>query len=274
MTTHRTPPAAPKRAPELRLPYPLLEYLYTLPGDYVKITVRLLQRAQWVPGVTPSGLALDAGEILISFRSRVLWDAITLRGVSEDGRVSLLRRVLDRLTRDGFVATRSALDTDTPGDTPRSTRRDTPATIVRFLNFRDNLWPGNVDATREAAHGATRRSDTILAVDPTNPDPHLRTASRPQALRAVPSLPPGQHDSCAIWRDVADDLRRSIRAEVYDRWFAPLTATQTGDELVLQAPNRFHQAFVEDNFRGVLEQRLAGSAQAALRVRITTAMVA
>ncbi|MGB8932393.1 MAG: DnaA N-terminal domain-containing protein [Anaeromyxobacteraceae bacterium] len=275
MTTHRTPPAAPKRAPELRLPYPLIDYLNTLPGDYVKITVRLLQLAQWVPGVAPSGLVLDAGELVMSLRFRGLWDAVVLdREVTEAGRVSLLRRVLRRLERDGLVATRAASSADTPNDTPRSTRRDTPATIVRFLKFRDNLWPGNVDATRQAAHGAAHRSDTILAVDPTNPDPHLRTASRPQPLRAVPSLPPEQQDSCAVWRDVTEDLRRSIRAEVYDRWFAPLTATQTGDELVLEAPNRFHQAFVEDNFRGFLEQRLAGSAQAALRVRITTAMVA
>ncbi|MGB8932411.1 MAG: hypothetical protein WCC48_14305 [Anaeromyxobacteraceae bacterium] len=40
----------PKRAPELRLPYPFLEYLLQLPGDYAKLVLRLLQRAQWTPG--------------------------------------------------------------------------------------------------------------------------------------------------------------------------------------------------------------------------------
>jgi chromosomal replication initiation ATPase DnaA len=66
-----------------------------------------------------------------------------------------------------------------------------------------------------------------------------------------------------------------IRPELYERWFAPLKASRNGDELLLLAPNRFHQAFVEDNYRGFLEQRLAAVGHAAaLRVRVETALVA
>lgn len=269
-----TSPSQPKRAPELRLPYPLLDYLHTLPGDWVKVILRLLQRAQWIPGVTPSGLALDAGEILISFRSGVLWDAVAPRGVSEDGCASLLRRVLDRLTRDGFVATRKAGDADTTKDTPRSTRRDTPATIVRFLKFRDNLWPGNADATRPAAHGTAHRSDTILAVDPANPDLASRGSPSRREPAAVPSAESQAPESSPTWRDLVEVLRRTVRPEIYERWFAPLSATEHGDELLLLAPNRFHQAFVEDNYRSFLEQQLSSGTHSLRRVRVATAMAA
>jgi hypothetical protein len=44
-----------------------------LPGDYAKTTLPLLQRAQWVPVVTQTGVLLDAGEVLLSLRSRDLW---------------------------------------------------------------------------------------------------------------------------------------------------------------------------------------------------------
>jgi hypothetical protein len=259
--------ATPKRAPELRLPYPLLEYLFQLPDAYAKLVLRLLQRAQWTAGTTQEGLLLDAGEVLISLRSDDIWGAISLdRRLNENGRVSLLRRVLRRLASDGYIALRPAHQRGTrPG-----TRRDTPATVVRFLKFRDNLWPANTDATRGTTQGATRRIGTILAVDLADPFPASRIAppARPQAGEAT----------CDIWGEIAQELRSTVRPELYERWFAPLKATQVGDELLLQAPNRFHQAFVEDNYRAFLEQRLAAVGHAArgtgLRVRVETALVA
>lgn len=164
----------PKRAPELRLPYPLLEYLQALKGDYMKLALRLLQRAQWKAGVTETGIAVDAGEVLISLRSHDVWDAVRLdRRLSEAGRVSLMRRVLDRLERDGIVATRPARRTDTPGATQSGTSNETPPTVVRFLKFRDNLWPGNQDSakgpTRGTTHGAAHRPDPIPTSKPATP---------------------------------------------------------------------------------------------------------
>lgn len=50
----------PRRAPELRLPYPLLEYLLRLPGDYANLALRLVQRAQWAPTVSQTGVPIDA----------------------------------------------------------------------------------------------------------------------------------------------------------------------------------------------------------------------
>ena len=164
----------PKRVPELRLPYPLLEYLQALKGDYLKLTLRLLQRAQWKPGTAETGLAIDAGEVLISLRSRDVWDAVRLdRQLGEAGRVSLMRRVLGRLERDGIIATRPAHRIDTPSGARSGTSSETPPTIVRFLKYRDNLWPGNQDATQEStrvsAQGAAHPSDPIPANKPTTP---------------------------------------------------------------------------------------------------------
>jgi hypothetical protein len=174
MTAFRPSTPGERRVPELRPPFPFLEYLLQLPGDYAKLTLRLLQRSQWVPGVARHGVPVDAGEVLVSMRSRDLWGAVRLdREVGEAGRVSLLRRVLRRLERDGLAATRAAQRSDTPADTGRATRRDTPATIVRFLKYRDILWPAAADTTREATQGAarasTQKADTIPSRDPAVP---------------------------------------------------------------------------------------------------------
>jgi hypothetical protein len=176
-----------RRAPELRLPYPLLEYLLELPGDYAKLTLRLLQRAQWVPVVTQTGVHLDAGEVLLSLRSRDLWGAVVLdRQVDEAGRVSLLRRVLSRLDLDGFAVKRAAHDSDTPEGARSGTRRDTPATVVRFLKYRSSLWPANAGATHGTAHdpthGTTHQTDTIPSRDPATSAAQREAASDTTAL--------------------------------------------------------------------------------------------
>ena len=383
MTARSSGPREPRRVPELRLPYLLLEYLLKLPGDYAKLALRLLQRAQWVQVVTQTGVALDAGEVLLSLRSRDLWDAIELdREVDEAGRVSLLRRVLGRLERDGVAAIRAAHDLDTPHGTRTGTRRDTPATVVRFLKFRDSLWPARGDAAHETAHGAARGAthqfDTILSrEDPAVPafqsDPVERraTAARepgqsprigevravlavaasafaevvgrpyqhahPQAVKADPraaagllarpgvdleaietawrealvrrELPrvetladlaqhwgrlgpkPGAHtqastrpapspvdapSSCPEWTALARNLRQRLRPDLFEQWFAGLTAAVDGEALVLHATDDFHRAFLEDRYAAFITEELdravcaAGGSPRRLGLRITS----
>ncbi len=75
-----------------------------------------------------------------------------------------------------------------------------------------------------------------------------------------------------VWTEISRGLRETLRPDLYDRWFAPLEASRSDDELLLRAPNPFHRAFVEDNYRALLEQRLAATAAAfgaaGLRLRI------
>jgi hypothetical protein len=150
-----------------------------------------------VPVVTKTGVVLDAGEVLLSLRSRDVWDAVQLdREVDEAGRVSLLRRVLCRLTRDGVALTRAAHDLDTQKGTRPSTRRDTPATVIRFLRFRDSLWPASTDAThgtaRASARDAAHETDTIPSRDPAVPafqrDPLLDEADAGVAREQNPRI--------------------------------------------------------------------------------------
>lgn len=162
---------AARRPPALHLPYPFLDYVLSLPGDHAKLILRLLQLAQWRPGVTPDGTPLDAGEVLISYRSRRIWDRVELdRDVHESGRVSLIRRLLHRLERDGFAEVKPAQRTDTRSGPGTGARSDTPATIVRFLKNRDILWPTSSGATHQtaqaAAQGRAHPGDTIPAVEP------------------------------------------------------------------------------------------------------------
>lgn len=203
----------PRRAPELRIPYPLLEYVYGLPGDYAKLLLRLLQRAQWVP-TQVRGLHIDAGEVLFSLRSPDVWGPVQLdrdRDLTEDGRVSLLRRLLSRLERDGIILVRTARGSDTQSDTRIDARRDTPATIIRFLKFRDSLWPGNVDATRATTHGPTRTAaqvrDTIPSKKPADPTTEREGAARPADLPRERSMSQVPHVS-----DVRDLLARTAAA--------------------------------------------------------------
>jgi hypothetical protein len=367
-------PGRPRRAPELRLPYPFLEYLLELPGDYAKLTLRLLQRAQWVPSMAPDGVSVDAGETLLSLRSRDVWSAVRLdRDVDEAGRVSLLRRVLQRLDRDGFVAIRPAHGANTGARTGRGARRDTPATIVRFLKYRDSLWPANVDATHgttlASTHGAAQPCDTIPSDNPALPAPPgespreavaegggpriadvravlamaasafeevtgaryqhaqaqairadrraaaellatatptdvemvwrwalrqpqwprietladlsqhwARVSARALAVRASgePARTVEPNDgTCGLWDALASDLRRRLRPDLFDRWFAPLKAYVEDGELVVVAPDRFHRSFLEDNYQVLLDEQLgaanvaAAPSARAVRARIT-----
>jgi hypothetical protein len=163
----------PKRVPELRLPYPLLEDLLKMKGPHAKLGLRLMQLAGWKAKVTPDGIELDAGELLLALRSRAFWAPIEPdTKLTEAGRVSLLRRALERLERDGIISVRPARRTGTASGTSSNTPTDTPPTIVRFLKYRDILWPANGDATqgptRQPTREPTHDTDTIPANNPTH----------------------------------------------------------------------------------------------------------
>ncbi len=349
---------AGKRVPELRMPYPLLEEVLFLPGDYLKILLRLMQLAAWKP-TEVDGVRLDAGETLIAYRSPALWNHLSLgperRNLSETGRVALMARAVRRLREAGLIETRSARPTATKSATGRATQPTTAPTIVRFMKFRDILWPGNVDATRGAQRDAQRDapqgSDTIPSEDPSDPSASRERADAPGGGARTPPAPalaevtafqerlaaaflevkgatyehadPGVEaaDRLAaehllqtsttpdrvleVWRSairrrvyprihtIADLARHwaalappaeaptcgngaqrkpgvtpkpsgpeagflemlgsRVRTDIYARWIVPLHASSSGDELELTAPDQFHQAFLDDNYRPLLE---------------------
>ncbi len=184
------------RVSALHLPAPLLEYLYALPGDYLKITLRLLQRAKWVRGPTDDGIELDAGEVLISSRSEKLWGSLRFdrrdgRELTEDGRRALVRRALERLEHDGKVARRPAHPRGPPSGPPSGPRGPAhPPTIAKWLVYRDILWPANVDAAhppdQKPAHLPAHPRGPILASVPDPPvvQPAAAAAEAPAAAAA------------------------------------------------------------------------------------------
>jgi hypothetical protein len=135
-----------------------------LPGDYLKIVLRLVQLANWKRSVTPNGVELDAGEALISLRSSRFWDGVELdRDLSDEARMALLRRVIARLERDGYAKRRPARCSGTGFGTPRPSASGTPATIIRFLRFRDVLWPSNSDSAHTPEVAAAQHAAQALA---------------------------------------------------------------------------------------------------------------
>lgn len=144
--------------PFLAMPYPLDEALDALPGDYGKIARRLLRAARWTRGEV-DGVQLDAGEALISERSEKLWGGLVLdREVSPAGRRALIRRVLERLERDGIAVTRAAHGGG-PGNGPRNGPRNGPSpTVVRFVKFRAILWPSSAETAQETAQGPAQET--------------------------------------------------------------------------------------------------------------------
>jgi chromosomal replication initiator protein len=60
------------------------------------------------------------------------------------------------------------------------------------------------------------------------------------------------HDA---WARIDSFLRTRLRADLYDRWFAPLRPLSLGDgKLQIGAPDKFHRDFVEDNYRAWFEE--------------------
>lgn len=80
----------------LRVSKRLLDVLLQLPGDRLKMTLRLLKRARWVPSSTEQGAPL---ELQFHLRVEELWEAILLdRDAVRD--VAGYRQVLDQLEQD------------------------------------------------------------------------------------------------------------------------------------------------------------------------------
>jgi hypothetical protein len=183
-----------RRPPHLALPYPLSEYLEEkLSGDYAKITMRLLRAAQWERGRSRCGrYELDAGEALIEERSDKLWGSIALdRNVSAAGRRALVRRVLERLEADGIIACRRAAQGSGPKSGPMNgPRRGPTPTVVRFLKFREILWPTSVETAQDSAQETARKTPQargpILPVSP--PGPSAAAAAREDDAAEYPAL--------------------------------------------------------------------------------------
>ena len=57
------------------------------------------------------------------------------------------------------------------------------------------------------------------------------------------------------WARIEAHLRTRLRADLFERWFAPLRATGLdGDRLEVSAPDKFHRDFVDDNYRGFFDE--------------------
>lgn len=187
----------PRRPPALFMPYPLDEYLDALPGDYGKVARKLLRAARWTRGRV-GGIELDAGESLIDERSEALWGGLALdRDVKGAGRRALVRRVLERLERDGIV-TRRAAHARGPGSSPRNGPRNGPSpTVVRFMKFRGILWPAGADSAQETAQGpaqeTAQRFGPVLPEETPDP-PEQQTLAVPAG--AAPAPPPVMRLPC------------------------------------------------------------------------------
>lgn len=162
--------------PFIAMPYPLDEYLDQLDRDYERITKRLLRAANWERGPSPCGrYELDAGEALIDERSEKLWGSLRLeRVVKASGRRSLVHRVLEKLERDGWIDARPANQGNEPGSEPKNGPRNGPIpTRVRWLKYRDILWPASVRSNQtsdqETDHDSDRRNAPILPASPPAP---------------------------------------------------------------------------------------------------------
>lgn len=185
--------------PFLALPYPFDEYLDALPGDYGKVARRLLRAACWQRQATRNGIELDAGEVLCDERSEELWGGLVLdrdttaKPLKVAGRRALVRRVLERLEVDEVIARRSAQPRG-PGNGPNAGPRNGPSpTVVRFLKFREILWPASAETAQETTHRSAQEPaqqiGPILPVSPPDPPrPSAAAAAHEDQGREYPAL--------------------------------------------------------------------------------------
>jgi hypothetical protein len=167
-----------RRARFVALPAPLIDELLQLGGDRLKVALRLLQRAAW-EATEVDGIRLDAGECLISQRSEKLWGDIRFdRAVDGAGLRSFIRRTIDWLVEHGYASVRPAHRSG-PGTGPLATVDRGPSpTIVRFLKYREILWPEAAPSTHpetgEPAHPSTQ---AIGPIEPRELPAHLEAAA-------------------------------------------------------------------------------------------------
>ena len=74
--------------------------------------------------------------------------------------------------------------------------------------------------------------------------------ARPTA--AEPTRRPLAATSDARWANTRAELQRTLRADLFDRWIAPLRGEGRGEDLVIEAPDEFAASFIADNYREVL----------------------
>ena len=57
------------------------------------------------------------------------------------------------------------------------------------------------------------------------------------------------------WARIEAHLRTRLRADLFERWFAPLRPTRLEDDrLEISAPDKFHRDFVDDNYRTFFDE--------------------
>ncbi|MGB8932410.1 MAG: hypothetical protein WCC48_14300 [Anaeromyxobacteraceae bacterium] len=84
---------------DLSLPSALLDYAITLPGDHLKLVLRLLRRARWVQ---PRTAESSRGSLRFVLSVDDLWHAMLLdRDALQD--VAAFRHVLERLERGDWI---------------------------------------------------------------------------------------------------------------------------------------------------------------------------
>ncbi len=61
------------------------------------------------------------------------------------------------------------------------------------------------------------------------------------------------------WTRIETQLKARLRADVFERWFAPLRLSRLeADTLEVSAPDRFHRDFVDDNYGPFFQEFVAG----------------
>ena len=85
----------------------------------------------------------------------------------------------------------------------------------------------------------------------------------PASASALPHIDP-------LWSRIDSFLRTRLRADLYERWFAPLRPVAVGDgRLQIGAPDKFHRDFVEDNYRIWFEEFVPEIAGERIRISFT-----
>ena len=74
-------------------------------------------------------------------------------------------------------------------------------------------------------------------------------------MAAVTSPLESPQPADGYWSRIEAHLRTRLRPDLFERWFAPLRATQlAGDRLEVSAPDKFHRDFVDDNYRAFFDE--------------------
>ena len=77
-----------------------------------------------------------------------------------------------------------------------------------------------------------------------------------------------EHPATAIWEKTQTRLQEILNPELYSLWFAPIRAVSLSEgEITLGIPNDFFEAWLTENYLGLLRDFCSQSAGQALRIR-------